>query len=74
METRSEHLQWCKDRALEILDESGDVGQAYASFASDMRKHPETENHSAIELGVMMMFGGHLSTPDEMRKYIEGFN
>lgn len=71
---REEHLQWCKDRALDILDETGDVGQSYASFASDMNKHEETQNHSALELGVMMMFGGHLSTPEEMRKYIEGFN
>jgi len=71
--TREEHLQWCKDRALEILD-TGDVAQAYASFASDMSKHPETEDHSAIGLGVMMLIGGYNQTPDEMRRFIEGFN
>lgn len=52
----------------------GDVRQAFASFGSDMSKHPETENHSAIKLGVMMMMAGQLSTPDEMRKFINGFN
>lgn len=72
--TREEHLQWCKDRALEILDETGDVGQAYASFGSDMNKHEETRDHSAIGLGVALLFGGHNNTPDEMRKFIEGFN
>jgi hypothetical protein len=71
--TRSEHLQWCKNRALEYCD-SGDLPQAWASMASDMRKHEETRNHSAIELGTMMMLGGHLNTAEEMRKFINGFN
>jgi hypothetical protein len=31
MRSRSEHLQWCKDRALEYL-ERGDVTNAFASF------------------------------------------
>lgn len=72
--TRAEHLQWCKDRAFEILDNGGYPGEAYTSFVSDMRKHPETENHIALNMGVIMMLGGHCSTPDEMRKFIEGFN
>jgi hypothetical protein len=71
---RAEHLQWCKDRAIEILDRSGDTGEAYASFCSDMSKHPETANHSAIELGLMLIFGGHTDTPYEMKKFINGFN
>lgn len=71
--TRTEHLQWCKDRALEYLDR-GDINEAYASMVSDMSKHPETEKHSALELGLMMMLGGHLNTEQEMRKFILGFN
>lgn len=71
--TRSEHLQWCKERALEYID-SGDISGAYASMTSDLKKHPETEGHTAIMLGMMLMLGGHLNTPNEMRKFIEGFN
>jgi hypothetical protein len=52
----------------------GDVRQAWASMVSDMRKDPATENHPALELGMMLLRGGHNSTPDEMRKFIEGFN
>ena len=74
METREEHLQWCKDRAIEILKEGGTPGEAYASFCSDMGKHKETANHSAIELGLMLMLGGHNDTPDAMKKFINGFN
>ena len=70
--TYSEHLQWCKERALEYCD-MDDIG-AWASFVSDMKKHPETANHSALELGMMMLMAGHLSTPDKMRKFILGFN
>lgn len=71
--TRAEHLQWCKQRALEYIN-AGDLSQAFASMASDLNKHEETKNHSAIQLGTMLMFGGHLNTPEEMRKFIEGFN
>ena len=71
--TRQEHLDWCKERALEYVD-MGDLQNAYASMASDLSKHPETEKHAAISLGLMMMMGGHLSTADKMRTFIEGFN
>jgi hypothetical protein len=70
---RQEHLQWSKDRALEYIDK-GEVQNAYTSMASDLGKHPETEGHIAIDLGIRMMMGGLLNTPDEMRKFIEGFN
>lgn len=71
--TRQEHLEWCKKRALEYCD-IGDVNQAFASMGSDLGKHPETENHAAIELGMMLLMNGHLSSPDEMAEFIRGFN
>lgn len=70
--TRTEHLEWCKRRALEYCD-AGDVTQAFTSIASDLRKHPETEKHGALELGFRLLMGGFLNTPQEMRKFIEGF-
>lgn len=72
-ETREQHLEWCKKRALEYVD-SGDTQGAFASMASDMRKHPETREHIGIGLGMQLMLGGQLKTPDEMRKFIIGFN
>lgn len=71
--TRQEHLDWCKKRALGYV-ELGDLPNAWASMASDLRKHNETKNHPAIELGSIMMFSGKLETPQEMKKFIEGFN
>lgn len=73
MTTRAEHLAWCKQRALEYVDK-GDVQNAYASMASDLNKHPETAGHQAIQLGMMMLMDGQLSSPQEMRKFIDGFN
>ncbi len=70
---RSEHLQWCKNRAMEYLG-NGDPKNAIASFMSDMGKHPETENHKALEMMTMMMFGGLLNTTPEVEKCILGFN
>lgn len=71
--TRDEHLEWCKKRALEYVD-LGDLNNAYASMISDLRKHPETERHAAIEMGARMLFAGHLDTTEKMRKFINGFN
>lgn len=73
MNERHEHIEWCKQRALEYVD-NGDLKNAYASMCSDLTKHPETENHSAIGLGMALMMNGNLSTTEEMRKFIEGFN
>lgn len=70
--TREEHMKWCKERALEYVDT--DPQGAYASMASDLQKHPETAGHVGIELGMMQMMGGMLSTPEQMRHFIEGFN
>jgi len=70
---REEHLQWCKKRALEYVD-NGDLQQAFASMVSDLQKHPGTFGHVGIELGMRQNMAGLLSTPDQMRHFIEGFN
>jgi hypothetical protein len=70
---RAEHLAWCKERALEYAD-MGDVANAMASLGSDLSKHPETRGHSGMELMMMLAMGGHLDSPAELRKFIEGFN
>lgn len=69
--TRAEHLQWCKDRAIEELP---DVQNAFASFHSDIRKHDETRDHVALQMMSQMFFGGNLSTSAQMKEFIEGFN
>lgn len=70
---RQEHLEWCKKRALEYVDK-GDMSQAFASMLSDLRKHPETADHPAMEMGAQMMFANLLGTSGEMRDFINGFN
>lgn len=71
--SRAEHLQWCKDRALEYCDQ-GDLPSALASMGSDLAKHPETADHAAIKLGLMLLMSGNLNTPAKMREFINGFN
>ena len=71
--TRQEHMDWCKTRALQYVD-SGDLNGGFASMVSDLEKHPETQNHAAIQLGMMLLMGGHLGTQPKMKKFIEGFN
>ena len=71
--TRTQHIQWCKDRAIEYVNE-GNLQDAYTSMASDLGKHPETEGHSAIQIGMIMLMTGQLSTTSKMKKFILGFN
>ena len=71
--TRAEHLAWCKERALAYVDQ-GDVQNAFASLVSDLGKHTNTRDHGAIELGMMLMIGGQLSTEAQMRDFIDGCN
>lgn len=71
--TRTEHIEWCKKRALQYVD-AGDLEQGYASMISDLTKHPETEKHPAAMLGVILLMNGQLDTPQKMRDFINGFN
>ena len=70
---RSEHLQWCKDRAMEYV-KRGDIPQAFASMTSDLGKHPDTQGHPAIQLGAGLIMLGEMKTAQQARDYIEGFN
>lgn len=70
--TRTEHMAWCKGKALEYLPR--DPAGALASMLSDLRKHPDTEGHAGLQLTMMLMMGGFLSDAESVRKHIEGFN
>lgn len=70
--TRSEHLQWCKDRTLKLC-EDGDTAIAWASMVSDLRKHKQTFEHNAIGFGMAMVAQGSLIDKEDMKAFIEGF-
>jgi hypothetical protein len=65
---RTEHLQWCKDRAIKYFATGDNAGGA-ASFASDMSKHEETENHLALRFMMIELMSGR-----SMIEYVQGFN
>ena len=70
MTTREEHLEWCKERA-RVYIEAGDLSNAVASMASDMRKHPECGvNEFLVAAGMI-----HVINYDEreVRRWVEGF-
>jgi hypothetical protein len=70
---RTEHVNWCKKRANEYLDQNN-ITDAWGSMVSDLGKHEETAGHIAIELGMIQMLSGNLSSVSDMREYINGFN
>ncbi len=69
---RQEHLQWCKDRALEYLDR-GDLVNAIASMLSDLSKHDETRGIGK-KLGQLGMLYVMNHDSAGARRFIEGFN
>jgi len=71
--TRAEHLQWCKNRAMEYVN-AGDAQQGLTSIMSDLRKHPETESHAGIQLGMIMLMGNQLNNITDAEEFINGFN
>jgi hypothetical protein len=71
--TRAEHLEWCKQQALEYVD-AGEVSNAVASMGSDLEKHPETTGHSGMQIGMGLLMAGLMSDPEECRGWIEGFH
>lgn len=71
--TRTEHLDWAKQRALEYVD-AGDNLNAIISLVSDLRKHEELDSHTGIELTTSLITTGNLDTSEKVRRHIEGFN
>ena len=72
--TRSEHLQWCKNRALEYV-KGNDLQNAMISMNSDVLKHPDTKHHRKTNtLGLTMFTMGELNTPEKMERWINGYN
>lgn len=69
MDGRKEHVEWCKQRALEELERSG-VDAAMSSLASDFGKHESTNNASMMMLCVLIK---EMNEKDA-KKFIEGFN
>ena len=68
-----EHVQWCKQRALEYA-KRGELGNALNSLASDLGKHPDTAGEryaQVVRLGMSLMLSGQLSTNQAMREFIE---
>ena len=73
MQTRAEHLEWCKQRAREYCDRN-DPMNALTSMFSDLDKHPETAGHKGTEIGLGLMMIGGLQTPHDARRFSDGFN
>ena len=69
-----EHLKWCKQRALEYVDR-GELGDAVASMASDIMKHPETKMSDATIGSLVMVAMLRIMDGDGrgVREWVEGF-
>lgn len=74
MQTRDEHLQWCKDRAMEYV-KRGELLGAITSMMSDMEKHPETKLKPALtQLGMFAAMQAQKGDRDAVERFILGFH
>lgn len=71
LKSRSEHLQFCKDRALQYLNQ-GNGSEAIASMLSDLGKHKGTCD--SVQIGAMLMMATDPNDAAAVRRFIEGFN
>jgi len=69
--TWSEHLAWCKGRALAYLPH--DPAQAISSMASDLQKHPGGPTVELIS-GLVLIAMMDTNSPFRVRRWIEGWN
>lgn len=72
VDTRAEHLEFAKKRALEYVDR-GDYDGAMTSFISDLGNHPELAGHPVGELMLMHAVTGNLNERNA-RQLITGTN
>jgi hypothetical protein len=70
--TAKEHLAWCVERAMEYANQ-GEWPNAWASFMSDVDKHPGTEHIRYHELAGMAMISGLYNRPKEFKDFISGW-
>jgi hypothetical protein len=70
MRTREEHLQWCKDQAMEYW-RAGALMSAVVSMASHLQEHPETKAHDLLALLGGMRAANH--DREAVKQWIEGF-
>ena len=70
MRSREEHLDFCKQRALEYL-KRGELDNAVASMGSDLNKHAETRASTAMLL-LGALYVVNLDAAG-VRRWIEGF-
>jgi hypothetical protein len=72
--TRTEHLAWCKTRALEYV-EMNKPTQAVASMQSDLMKNddenPTREDIERVKAGTKMLVAG--ADADAIRTWVESF-
>jgi hypothetical protein len=68
---RSEHITWCKLRALNILDK-GRIQEALEGYIFDMNKHPQTQINSALTMQALHYVAQH--DFDGAREFIERFS
>ena len=80
MQTREEHMIWCKKRATAEYDfyfprdgAAAASRNARASILSDLGKHPETKGLQGIA-GMLIFAEMNKTSREEVQRFVDGFN
>ena len=73
MSTRSEHIEWCKQRAREYY-RRGEPDNALLSMIRDLDRHPETAGHQAARVALILRgMAEHSSTQSDVLEFIDNY-
>lgn len=72
--TKQQHIAWCKARAITEMDYYKDPNKGLISLASDLRKHPETNQDVLIALTMGQLLLSPPLTRQQVIDFIDGFN
>ena len=70
--TRKEHMYWCKQRALDLLND-GYLAGAVASMLSDLRKHAKTDHPGNALMAMVGFQAAATGNEDQVRSCINRF-
>ena len=72
MKSRSDHLEWCKQRARECC-ERGDPLDGLHSMGRDLEKHPDTAGNPWVHLWLSTAMPGKISSKADVLKFIDDY-
>lgn len=68
--SKDQHIKWCRERALRMLGCQRPL-MVLTELLSNLRSHPETRNHAAIDAAHKLLVQGKLRSKESVQYFVE---